>query len=233
MEPADLGQRHHSPRVLRLDRSRLARVAEDGIAVAKQVARQLIKQERLSQLLPRPFRRRMSRHIAVENATPVMSHYQKHVKNMEAKGRHGKEVDGDQLLGVILQEGAPRLRRRLATADHVFADPGLADVDAELAQLPVNAGCTPTRILPAHPADQIANLAGNDRSSGLAAPDLPSPEKAEACTMPGKDRLGLNDGQRRAPAAPHARQPDPEEAVAWSQPGTFSRGMLQHADLVA
>ena len=51
--------------------------------------------------------------------------------------------------------------------------------------------------------------------------------------MPGKDRPGLNDGQRRAPAAPHARQPDPEEAVAGSQPGTFSRGTLQHADLVA
>lgn len=63
MEPADLEQRHHSPRVLRLDRSRLGRVAEDGIAVAKQVARQLIKQEHLSQLLPRSSRRRMSRHI--------------------------------------------------------------------------------------------------------------------------------------------------------------------------
>jgi hypothetical protein len=200
--------------------------------VAKQVARQLIKQEHLSQLLPRSFRRRMSRHITVENATPVMSHYQKHVRTMEAKGRHGKEVDGDQLLGVILQEGAPSLRRRLATAHHVFADPGLADADAELAQLPVNAGCSPTRILPAHPADQIANLAGNDRSSGLAAPDLPSPEKAEACTMPGKDRLGVERWPAPS-AAPHARQPDPEEAVAGSQPGTFSRGTLQHADLVA
>jgi len=51
--------------------------------------------------------------------------------------------------------------------------------------------------------------------------------------MPGKEGLGLNDGQRRAPAAPHPGQPDPHEAVRGSQPGTFSRGTLQHADLVA
>ena len=52
-------------------------------------------------------------------------------------------------------------------------------------------------------------------------------------TMPGKDGLGLNDGQRRAPAAPHPGQPDPHEAVHGSQPGTSSRGTLKHADLVA
>src|ERR1700747_561689 len=56
-------------------------IAENGIAVAQQVARQLIKGERFSQLLSRPFRRRMSRHIAVENASPVMSQHQKHIEN--------------------------------------------------------------------------------------------------------------------------------------------------------
>ena len=107
------------------------------------------------------------------------------------------------------------------------------DFDAKLEQLPVDAGCTPTRILPAHPADQITNLARNDGSSRSATLDFPSPEKAEASTMPGKDRLGLNDGQGGAPAAPHARQPDPEQAVDGSQPGTLSCGTLQHADLLA
>ena len=36
-----------------------------------------------------------------------------------------------------------------------------------------------------------------------------------------------------ASSAPHPRQPDPHEAVHGSQPGTSSRGTLQHADLVA
>ena len=175
----------------------------------------------------------MGGHIEVQNAPPVMGQYQEHVKNLETDGGDSKEVDRDQLLDVILQERAPGLRRRLATAHHVFADAGLADVDAELEQLTVNAGCTPTRILTAHPADQIANLARYDGSSRSATLDLPSPEKAEASTMPGKDGLGLNDGQRRAPAAPHPGQPDPHEAVHGSQPGTSSRATLKHADLVA
>jgi len=51
---------------------------------------------------------------------------------------------------VVLQEGAPRLRRRVTTARHVYADTALADVDAEFEQLAVNARCTPSRILPAH-----------------------------------------------------------------------------------
>ena len=136
-------------------------------------------------------------------------------------------------LSVILQERAPGLRRRLAAAHHVFADAGLADVDAELEQLTVDAGCTPTGILPAHPADQISDLARNDGSSRLAAPYLPGPEQAKALAMPGHDRLGLDDGQRRTPVAPDAGQPDPQQAVRWGQPGPFSRGPLKHADLVA
>jgi hypothetical protein len=85
----------------------------------------------------------------------------------------------------------------------------------------------------AHPADQISDLARNDGSSRLAMPDLPGPEKAEASTMPDKDRLGLNDGQRRAPVAPDAGQTDPQQAVRWGQLRAFSRGALKDADLVA
>jgi hypothetical protein len=99
--------------------------AEDGIAIAEQVAGELVKGKGFSQLLPRPFRRRMSSHIAVDNATPVMGQHQKHIENLETNGRHSKEVDGDQLLQVILQEGAPSLRWRFTAAHHVFAHAAL------------------------------------------------------------------------------------------------------------
>src|SRR5262249_4125179 len=39
---------------------------------------------------------------------------------------------------------------------------------------------------------------------GLAVPHLPGPEKTKAPAMPGHDRFGADDGQRRAPAAPDA-----------------------------
>ena len=49
----------------------------------------------------------MRGHVEVNNAPPVVSQYQKHVKDLETQGGHCEEVDGDQLLGVVLQEGAP------------------------------------------------------------------------------------------------------------------------------
>src|SRR5215472_17525471 len=88
---------------------------------------------------------------------------------------------------MILQEGTPGLRRRPAAAQHVLAHAALPDVEAEFEQLTVDAGCTPTGILPAHLADQISDLAGNERSSGLAPSHLRGPEPAKAGAMPGND----------------------------------------------
>jgi hypothetical protein len=73
-------------------------------------------------------------------------------------------------------------------AHHVFAYAALPDVDAEFEQFAVDAGCTPTGILAAPPADQSADLTRNDRPSRLAAAHLLGPEQAKAGTMPGHDR---------------------------------------------
>ena len=97
----------------------------------------------------------------------------------------------------------------------------------------MDAGRTPTGILPAHLADQISDLARKDRSSGWAAPHLPGPEQTKAGTMPGKDRFWPDDGQRRAPIAPQAGQTDPQQAVPAGQFRALSCGPLKHADLVA
>ena len=73
-------------------------IAEDRIAVAQQVARQLVKGEGFSQLLSRPLRGGVGSHISVDYATPVMGPHQKHIKNLETKDGHGKEIDGDQVV---------------------------------------------------------------------------------------------------------------------------------------
>jgi hypothetical protein len=44
----------------------------------------------------------MSGHIEMKYAMPVMGQDQKHVTDLETQGRHGEEVDGDQMLGLIL-----------------------------------------------------------------------------------------------------------------------------------
>jgi hypothetical protein len=40
----------------------------------------------------------------------------------------------------------------------------------------VDAGCTPSGVFAAHPADQVADLTRKCGSSRLAPPDLPRPE---------------------------------------------------------
>ena len=184
-------------------------IAKDRIAVPQHVTRELVKGKGFAQLLSRPLRGRVGGHIEVQNATPVMSQHQKHVKDLETDRGHRKEVDRNELFGVILQKCAPGLRRRFAAAHHIFADAALTDVDAELEQFTVDPWCTPTGILSAHLPDQFSDLTGNDRSTRLAMPHLPGPEQAKAGTMPGNDCFWLDDGQRRAPSAPDVGEPDP------------------------
>src|ERR1700730_17775001 len=196
---------------------------EDSVTIAQQVAREYVKRKRFPQLLSRPLCRWVGGHIEVENAPAVMSQHQKHVKHLEANGRHGQEIDGEQLREVIVQEGAPGLRRRLAAADHVFAHAGLRECDADLEQFPMDAGRPPSGVFAAHPADQVADFPGKRGSSRLAPPNPPCPEETEPPAVPGNDRLGLNDGQRRAPVAPNARQPGPRSKIP---PRYASAGLL-------
>src|SRR6202030_2252129 len=79
-------------------------IAENSIAVAQQVAGQLVKGKGLPQLLSRPFRGWVGGHIEVQNATPVMGQHQKHVKDLEADSGYREEVHGDQLLAMIFQK---------------------------------------------------------------------------------------------------------------------------------
>ena len=171
-------------------------MAEDRIAVTQQVAGKFGKGEGLPELLGYPFRGWVGGHIEVENAASVMGQNEKHVKNLEADCGHGEKIDGDQLLDMIREEGAPSLRRRFMAAQHVFADAALSDVDAKFEQFAMDAGCTPAGILPAHLADQMSDLMRNDGSAGLAAAHLPGPEQAEASTMPRYDRFRPDDGKR-------------------------------------
>jgi hypothetical protein len=50
--------------------------------------------------------------------------------------RAGEEIDGDQLLGMIVQKGTPSLRRRLTAADHVFADAAFPTLIPSLSNSP-------------------------------------------------------------------------------------------------
>jgi hypothetical protein len=70
----------------------------------------------------------------------IVSQYQEHIEHFKPDCRHGKEVDGNQSLEVIVEKSVPGLRRRLAVPEHVLADAGFADVDVQLEQLTMDVG---------------------------------------------------------------------------------------------
>src|SRR5215831_328922 len=155
------------------------------------------------------------------------------MEHLKADRGHCEEVDRNQGLDVIVQERTPSLRRWSAAPDHVLGHAGLADFDAQLEQLTVDARSAPQWILPTHPADQIPNLAGNHRPSDLAPANLPGPEQAKSLAMPGDHRLRLDDGQRRAPLSPDPGENNPQQPVCWGQLWSLLGGALQNTNLMA
>lgn len=155
----------------------------------------------------------MSGDIEMNHSTSIVSQYQEHMEHFKADCRHGKEIDGNQSLEVNVQKSAPGLRRRLAVPEHVLADAGFADVDAQLEQLTMDVGRAPERVLAAQAPDQITNLTGKAGPTGLPAAYFPRPEEAKALAMPSNHSLRFDDGQCRAPVAPDSAQNHPQEPV--------------------
>jgi hypothetical protein len=102
-----------------------------------------------------PIPRGMRGDIKVDHPAPVMRQHQKHVQHLESDRRNGKEVDGHQVLDVIVQEGTPGLRGWLAVPHHVLGHAGLTALDAQFEQFPVDMGCAPKRVLTAHPQTEV------------------------------------------------------------------------------
>ncbi len=100
-------------------------ISVDAIAVSDHVARGCVPGEGFDELPSCPFRAGMLRHIKVEDSPSIMRQHQKHEEDAESDCGHGEEVDGDEVLDVIVEECPPRQARWLAGADHVLADRGL------------------------------------------------------------------------------------------------------------
>src|SRR5215469_16736101 len=176
--------------------------------------RKVFEREGVSQLLSRPLRGWMTGHVKVNNATAIMGQKKKHIEDLETNGWNREEVNRDKLREVVLEKGTASLRGRPTGSPHVFTDARLADVDAELEQFSVSTRCAPSRILPTHPTDQIADFVSDGRTTRLSVPDLPSPEEANSSAVPGYDGLRFHENQCRAPILPDAGQARPEEAIS-------------------
>src|ERR1022692_4717064 len=114
------------------------------------------------------------------------------------------EVAAPDVVGVVLDEGRPRLAATATLADraHVLLHGPLADLGAELQELAANPFGTPHPIVGRHLPDQTDGL-GFDPAFDVPGPRSPASEHAKPLAMPPQDGLGLHNGQSDAPRGQH------------------------------
>ena len=84
-------------------------LAVNAVAITQQILRCGFERESFQNLSRRPFRSRMCGHVKVHEPAAIMLDHDKDEKNLEEGSRNREEVDGDELLRVIIQERPPRL----------------------------------------------------------------------------------------------------------------------------
>ena len=101
-----------------------------------------------------------------------------------------------------------------ASLRHVFADGARGMADTKLdPQLFIDLVLDPSWIVAAHASDKFDVLWWDSWPSSTPRAGLPSPVQLESLPVPGEHSLGLHDDERRGPAAPHPREPDPKDAI--------------------
>src|SRR6266567_236431 len=189
----------------------------DLVPVSDQVAWRSVFGERFQDLLSGPSRRRMFGHVEMNHPAPTMDQNHQNEQNPKSRGGHGKEIDRDQILHVIVEECLPGLRRRSTLSGQESRHGSFRDVDTHLQQLAVDAGRSPKRVGSGHLQDQSSNRGAGFWTSAFP-PGNPAPKQAKALAMPGHDRLRSYDDQHSVPILPTPGQPHPKEAIRPSQP---------------
>src|SRR3990172_2078081 len=204
----------------------------NAVSIADHVADGRLPGGCLDDLLRGPPCGRELRDVGMQDAPTIMGEHQEDETNPEGSGRDGEEVNGDQRLDVVIEEGSPGLRWRLPPAGHVLGHGGLGDVDSELEQLTVNSRGTPERIGRGHATDEVAEVARHGGSAVAVTPTLPAPVELEALAMPAHDGIWLDDDEAGSPVLPVAGKPDPQDPIPRAKTRALDRAP-EDGELVA
>src|ERR1700751_3846179 len=107
-----------------------------------------------------------------------MAHDHQTIEQPERDCRHDEEVHCGNAIRMVAKERLPSLRGRAPPPRHILGHAGLADVDAELEKLSMEARRSPQRVGDANLADQPANFPRYRRSTA-AVPRFPAPIQSE------------------------------------------------------
>jgi hypothetical protein len=79
----------------------------DTITVAQEIPRCLVPREGFDHLLCGPFRGGVLRDVKMDDAAPFMGEDEQHEEHSVGYRRHDKEIQGDQVIDMIMQKGLP------------------------------------------------------------------------------------------------------------------------------
>ena len=85
--------------------------------------------------------------VEMHDASALMLEHEEHVQDAKRGCGNDKEVDGNEVPGVVLEKRTPGLRWWLSPTRHVARHRGFSDLEAEHKQLAVNARRSPSRVL--------------------------------------------------------------------------------------
>src|SRR5207253_7527182 len=205
--------------------------AIDAIPIADHVARRLSPRESFGDLACDPVRGRMGCDVDPDEVSAGQPNDDKGIEQVEANGRNNEQVHGGDVRRVVTQEGAPALRRRSASLDHVLRDARLSDLKAELEQLAMDARRSPQRIVNAHPLDQRAQVRV-DLGPASKGAGFPTPVMAKAGPMPTHQGLWSADSDGPKPRWKPSIQQDQEQAIPICELDATPHPALQHNQLM-
>lgn len=174
---------------------------EDRIAVVEQIASRVVGRQGVAELLDYPVCGGMRGRSGVDDASRSDLDQDECVDGAPSNGRGDDEVAGDDGVGVVAHERAPALIVATAPATRAEKLPNGSgrDTQTELEpQLVGNPPGSPGWVVGCQPLDQRAQIGRNRRAA--AAPRLPSPKRADSCTLPPNERGRLDHNERVAPA---------------------------------
>src|SRR5258708_15270976 len=183
-----------------------------------------------SQLLYNPKCIGISRHIEVQDLTPVVADDEKAVQNTKRERWDGEKVHRSNGLAMVSEERQPSIHRVWISrsSPDPSRDTPFREIETQLEQFAVNARRSPGWILSNHTEDQGANLfADTLPSSYLADSGDPRPIQTKSRSMPVHDGSRSDQDERLPPPAPAHSQRNPEQFVQGSQ--STARSLRVHS----
>ena len=87
-------------------------------------------------------------HIVMHDSPTVVGENDQNKQDAKRSSGHHEEVDGDQVIDMIIQEGSPRLGGRFPLSRHQSGDRPFRDLNPQFLQFPVDSRTSPEKTMP-------------------------------------------------------------------------------------